>query len=225
MPLETSSARTNSATVIRVPLYYRSYLTGGRLERQVFDRDYIERLAKGDEDIQRHFTRYFGDLLFIKLRARLRSPQMAEDARQETLLRVLTRLRTKGSIDYPERLGAFVNSVCENILSEMFRAEGRFRQVPEQAPERADASPNPESQFVTAERKALVREILAKLSPGDRSLLRRVFLEEIDKDELAQKLGINRDYLRVRIHRALVRFRAALTRRDEAGPMVKSAAR
>jgi RNA polymerase sigma-70 factor, ECF subfamily len=211
--------------VIRVPLYYRSYPNGGRLERQVFDRDYIERLARGDEETERHFTRYFGDLLFIKLRARLRSPQMAEDARQETLLRVLSRLRSKGAIECPERLGAFVNSVCENILSEMFRAEGRFRQVPEHAPERADVSPNPESQFVTEERKALVREILAKLSDRDRSLLRRVFLEERDKDELARELGTNRDYLRVRIHRALVRFRAALAKHDETGRMAKSAAR
>lgn len=225
MPLETVPAVTKSATVIRVPLYYRSYSSGGRLERQVFDRDYIERLAKGDEEIQRHFTRYFGDLLFIKLRTRLRSPQMVEDARQETLLRVLTRLRTKGPIEYPERLGAFVNSVCENILSEMFRAEGRFRQVSEQGPERADASPNPESQFVTEERKALVRETLAKLSDRDRSLLRRVFLEETDKEELARELGTNRDYLRVRIHRALARFRAVLAKRDESGRMAKSAAR
>jgi RNA polymerase sigma-70 factor, ECF subfamily len=207
------------------PLYYRSYQHGGRLERYVFDREYIERLKNGDEETERHFTRYFGDLLFLKLRARVRSPQLAEDARQETLLRVLSRLRSKGSIEYPERLGAFVNSVCENTLSEMFRSERRFQQTPEHAPERADASPGPESQFVTEERKALVRQVLEKLSAGDRRLLRRVFLEEKDKDEIARELGTNRDYLRVRIHRALARFRAALGSREPLGRMKKSAGR
>jgi RNA polymerase sigma-70 factor (ECF subfamily) len=195
------------------------------LERHAFDGGYIERLSSGDKETEQHFTRYFGDLLFLKLRVRVRSPQLAEDARQETLLRVLSRLRTKGAIDHPERLGAFVNSVCENVLSEMFRAERRFQQPSEHAPERVDVSPGPESRFVTEERKALVREVLGKLSTGDRRLLRRVFLEEKDKDEIARELGTNRDYLRVRIHRALLRFRAALSRREESALTAKSAGR
>lgn len=224
MPLETGAidAKTSSRTTVRLPLYYRSYQSGGRLERQVFDREYIDRLSRGDDEVEGHFTRYFGDLLVIKLRGRLRSPQLAEDARQETLVRVLNRLRTKGSIEHPERLGAFVNRVCDNILSEMFRTESRFKQIPENAPEPAGSLPSPESQFITEERKTLVREVLAKLSDGDRTILRRVFLDERDKDEVARELGMNRDYLRVRIHRALVRFRAALAKRDEPGRMAKS---
>jgi len=224
MPFETLPAHANraSTTTVRVPLYYRSYQSGGRLQRHVFDDEYINRLSKGDEETERHFTRYFGDLLLIKLRGRLRSPQLAEDARQETFLRVLNRLRTKGSIEHPERLGAFVNSVCENILSEMFRAEGRFRQVPENAPEQVSVSASPESEFITEERKGLVRAVLAKLSDGDRTVLRRVFLDESDKDEVARELGMNRDYLRVRIHRALGRLRLALAKQGELGRMAKS---
>lgn len=191
------------------------------MERHVFDREYIERLTRGDDEVERHFTRYFGDLLLIKLRGRLRSPQLAEDVRQETFLRVINKLRTKGSIEYPERLGAFVNSVCENVLAEAFRAEGRFKQVPENAPELADISANPESQFITQERKRLVKEVLEKLSNGDRMVLRLVILEERDKDDVARQLGMNRDYLRVRIHRALVRLRGALAKQDELGRMVK----
>ncbi|HEX3684413.1 MAG TPA: sigma-70 family RNA polymerase sigma factor [Bryobacteraceae bacterium] len=224
MPSETAGvgAKRSSPTTVRLPLYYRSYQSGGQLERQVFDREYIDRLSRGDREVEGHFTRYFGDLLLIKLRGRLRSPQMAEDARQETFVRVLNRLRTKGSIEHPERLGAFVNRVCDNILSEMFRTESRFKQIPENAPEQAGSLASPESQFVTAERKELVREVLAKLSDADRLVLRRVFLDERDKDEVAKELGMNRDYLRVRIHRALARFRAALAKRDEPGRMAKS---
>ncbi|MBV9762276.1 MAG: sigma-70 family RNA polymerase sigma factor [Acidobacteriaceae bacterium] len=210
------------AATLRLPLYYRSYKSGGRLERYVFDREYVERLSRGDGEIERHFTSYFGDLLWIKLRARLRSSQLAEDVRQETFLRVLTRLRTKGPIEYPERLGAFVNSVCENILSESFRAEARYRQVPENAPENADSAADPEQQFVTEERKAQIRSSLGMLSDADRKILRRVFLEERDKDAVARELGVNRDYLRVRIHRALTRLRTALRKPGEAGGLAKS---
>jgi RNA polymerase sigma-70 factor, ECF subfamily len=224
MPFETASPgeETNSATTIRVPLYYRSYQSGGRLQRYVFDRDYIERLSRGDAEVERHFTRYFGDLLVLKLKVRVRSPQLAEDVRQETFLRVLHRLRTKGSIDYPERLGAFVNSVCENVLSEMFRAHGRFKQPAENAPDHADTAANPESQFITDERKTAVRDVLATLSEADRTVLRQVFFEERDKDQVARELGMKRDYLRVRIHRALGRLRSALAKHDECRPIAKS---
>jgi RNA polymerase sigma-70 factor (ECF subfamily) len=191
------------------------------LERHLFDRNYIELLIQGDDETERHFTEYFGDLLVIKLRGRLRSPQLAEDARQETLLRVLTRLRTKGSIEFPERLGAFVNSVCENVLSEFFRAESRFAPVPENAPEAPDTKATAESEFITDERKALVRAALRKLPEGDRQLLRRLFLQEKDKGEVATEFGITRDYLRVRVHRAVARLRLELAEPPSPGKKAK----
>ena len=109
------------------PLYHRFSRVGRGLERKVFDQDYVNRLTEGDPETEAHFTSYFGALLLIKLRGRLRSPQLVEDARQETFLRVLNVLRKKGGVQHPERLGAFVNSVCENVLSEMFRAGSRFQ--------------------------------------------------------------------------------------------------
>ena len=73
----------------------------GRFE---FDRAYLDRLASGEPETERHFTRYFGDLLSIKLRSRLRSPAQVEDARQETFLRVMKALRQPGGIQSAGRL-------------------------------------------------------------------------------------------------------------------------
>jgi RNA polymerase sigma-70 factor (ECF subfamily) len=186
------------------------------LERQVFDQEYISRLTRGDAETERHFSRYFGDLLLIKLRARIRSPQLVEDARQETFLRVLNVLRNKGGIQHPERLGAFVNSVCENVLLEFFRSDRRLQQMPENAAEPADEGASAEAGFVTSERKAIVRQVLDKLADTDRQVLRMLFLEERDKDEICRTLHIDRDYLRVRLHRALARCRTAIQRSKEA---------
>ena len=61
------------------------------LERYEFDRGYIERLVAGDAETERHFTRYFGDLLTMKLRSKLRSAAQVEDVKQETFVRVLER--------------------------------------------------------------------------------------------------------------------------------------
>src|SRR5947207_12927032 len=90
-----------------------------------FDGDYVRRLIAEDPETERHFTEYFGDLLSLKLRSRLRSAALVEDARQETFVRVLTALKKKGSLATPESLGAFVNAVCNNVLFETYRSNAR----------------------------------------------------------------------------------------------------
>jgi RNA polymerase sigma-70 factor, ECF subfamily len=53
-----------------------------------------------------------------------------------------------------------------------------------------------------------VREILEELPERDRRLLREVFLEERDKDEVCRDFGVDRDYLRVLLHRAKQSFKS-----------------
>lgn len=206
------------------PLYHRVYRVGGGPERKVFDQDYVTKLTQGDAETETHFTNYFGALLLIKLRGRLRSPQLVEDARQETFLRVLNVLRKKGGVDHPERLGAFVNGVCEHVLSEFFRAGTRFQQPPENAVEPADESASAESQCLSEERKNIIRRVLANLAAPDQQILRKYFLEEQDKDEICKEMGIDRDYLRVRLHRALARLRTALQKQATPFPKGNTAA-
>jgi len=174
-----------------------------------FDQEYLKRLKDGDSETQRHFTRYFGELLSIKLRNRVRSPHLIEEVRQETFLRVLLIVRRDG-IDHPERLGAFVNSVCNNVVMEVFRNETRSTQMPETTPDVVDEGPSPETILFSRQRKSQVWKILESLPEKDRDLLRQVFLEERDKDEICREFDVDREYLRVLLHRAKARFRNAL---------------
>ncbi len=174
-----------------------------------FNQEYLQRLRDGDPETQRHFTRYFGELLNIKLRNRVRSPHLIEEVRQETFLRVLLIVRRDG-IAHPDRLGAFVNSVCNNVVLEVFRNETRSLPMPESVPEVMDEAPNPETAASSREQKSQVRGILETLPPKDRDLLRQVFLEERDKDEVCKTFQVDREYLRVLLHRAKARFRTAL---------------
>jgi RNA polymerase sigma-70 factor, ECF subfamily len=179
------------------------------LERYSFNAEYVSRLKVGDPATQRHFIRYFSDLLSIKLRPRLRSPQLVEEARQETFLRVFTALHRDG-IDQPERLGAYVNSVCNNVVFELYRHESRNPNLPEDAPEPLDDRPGIEAGIVTAERKAFVERALDELPAKDRQLLREVFIEERDKDAICKDFQVDREYLRVLLHRAKSRLKAIL---------------
>ncbi|MGD0296351.1 MAG: sigma-70 family RNA polymerase sigma factor [Bryobacteraceae bacterium] len=196
-------------------LHYPERRQRETVERYTFDQDYVERLAGGDAEIGRHFAAYFGELLLIKLRSRLRSQQAVADLRQETFVRVFRALRKKDAIRYPERLGGFVNSVCENVLLEFFRSGKATVQIQEDVSEPVDRSSSVESELITEESAQLVQKILSELSEGDRKIIRGVFLEERNKDQLCEELKIDRNNLRVRVHRALARFRSSYKDKEE----------
>ena len=171
-----------------------------------FDEDYLRRLAQGDAVVENHFTTYFGELLSLKLRVRIRSPQLIEDIRQETLLRVLQILRNKGGVDHPERFGAFVSGVCNNVLMEMVRADLRHDRL-ESAVDPVDETVNLDAPLVTRQRQQQVENVLQELPEKDRELLRMFFLEERDKGEICKRFQVSEDYLRVLLYRAKSRFR------------------
>ncbi len=181
--------------------------TRGRLVFQEFDPAYLQRLREGDPDTEKHFAAYFGSLLLIKLRTRVRSSALIEDIRQETFLRTIRVVRSGEGIRQPERLGAFVNSVCNNVTLEYLRSSTRQQQPEEGAPEPVDRASSPENELLSKERKKMVRAVLEDLPQRDRQLLRAVFLEERDKDEVCAEVGVDRDYLRVLLHRAKQHFR------------------
>jgi RNA polymerase sigma-70 factor (ECF subfamily) len=179
------------------------------LQFHSFDSAYLQRLREGDFRTQDHFVRYFTELIKIKLRSRLRSPQAIEDVRQETFTRVFAALQNPDSIREPERLGAYVNSVCNYVLLEHYRA------VPDDAPiddtEESRLPSRPADALnglISKQMSSQVREILEQMPERDRRLLREVFFEEKDKDDVCRDFGVDRDYLRVLLHRAKQSFKS-----------------
>jgi RNA polymerase sigma-70 factor, ECF subfamily len=171
-----------------------------------FDESYLQRLRGGDFPTERHFVDYFGQLLLIKLRARLRSPQSVDDIRQETFVRVLKAVRT-GGIRSAEGLGSFVNSICNNVLQEHYRTSTRAVPQDESSLDPPDTSIDLDGMLVAKQTREHVRHTLSMLSEKDRLLLRAIFFEEKNKDEICVDFGVDRDYLRVLLHRAKQSFR------------------
>jgi RNA polymerase sigma-70 factor (ECF subfamily) len=187
-----------------VPLQTRGKL----LQFHSFDEAYVSRLRSGDFRTQEHFSAYFSALIKIKLGSRLKSSEAVEDLRQETFARFFVALR-EGKILRPESLGSFMNSICNNVLHEHYRV-GTHDDPLEDEEERELPATNPDAVAVLGakETEKKVREILEKLPERDRRLLREVFLEERDKDEVCRELGVDRNYLRVLLHRAKQAFKA-----------------
>ncbi len=179
----------------------------------IFDAPYVERLSAGDPATEAHFSTYFARFLTLKLRARRVSPEMAEDVRQETLLRVLKSLRQGPGLTHPERFGAFVNAVCNNVSLEFFNKESKHGQVPEGAPEPTDERVDMDASLITEERTRIVGEVLKEMPSKDREILRMVFFEEAEREVVCQKLGVEAGYLRVLLHRAKSRFERAYVKK------------
>jgi len=178
------------------------------MELFVFDDDYVRRLREGDRETANHFHAYFRDLLLLKLRKRLRSMEAIDEVRQEVFVRCLERL---DRLKEPSRLGAFVNSICENVLKEYYRAENRTEALDEQ-PDVA-GSADADAEYDSAQNTARVRRVLADMKGREAEILRALFIEELDKDELCRRYDIDRDYLRVLVHRAKEKFRVQYLRR------------
>ena len=172
-----------------------------------FDESYLQRLRGGDFPTEQHFVDYFGELLLIKLRSRLRSSQTVDDIRQETFVRVLKAVRT-GGVRSAEGLGSFVNSICNNVLQEHYRSSARSVSSQDETPlDPPDTSIDLDGMLVAKQTREQVRHTLSMLSEKDRRLLRAIFFEEKDKDEIFTDFGVDRDYLRVLLHRAKQSFR------------------
>lgn len=184
------------------------------MQFQDFDSDYLDRLRAGDFSTQQHFVAYFGELIRLKASRRLRSVATVEDVRQETLTRVL-RLLTEQCIRHPERLGAFVNSVCNNVLHEYFRL--RTRELPadvEVVNAILDPSMSVPEAIARRQLQQRVRQTLDELPEKDRCLLKALFLEERSKDEVCRDFGVTREYLRVLVHRAKQSFKSYYLRAE-----------
>ena len=174
-----------------------------------FDKPYIDRLRDGDPSTEAHFVSYFGQILDIMLRARRLPPEKVADVRQETLTRAIAVLRRDGGIRQPERFGAFVNSICKNVLRESAREWHRTQTLQQGYLELPDKVVDLERSLITEETRKKVQFILGEMKQRDRDLLHAVFLEEKDKSEICQEFGVDREYLRVMLHRAKERFRAS----------------
>ena len=170
-----------------------------------FDEEYLRRLGAQDPATEAHFVSYFSERLKMVLRARGVDSQTIDEVRQETFCRVWGAVRS-GEVRNPRGFGSYVHSVCKNVLSETRRDIVRNQHDPLDSTDVADQQLDLENLMQQKQNGKLVREILAMLPERDRHILRARFFEERENEDVCLQFGIDRDYLRVLLHRAINRF-------------------
>ena len=142
-----------------------------------FDSKYVGMLRSGVKPVEDHFVSHFGRMLDGMLHKRLRCPDVIDDVRQETLVRVLNAVKCK-TVRNPASLNSFVGAVCQRVIWEERRAKDHFTTGPDAELDRIDAAADPHREFLESQRRRCVASVLAQLSPTDRLVLRLTFLEE-----------------------------------------------
>ena len=100
-----------------------------------------------------------------------------------------------------------MNAVCANVLRERYRQpsgeplEDGHTEIPDKGADMIDII-----DFKQTQEK--VRAILEDLPERDRRIIKEIFLDERDKDDVCRDYGVNRDYLRVLLHRAKKAFKS-----------------
>ena len=126
-----------------------------------------------------------------------------DDIVQESILRFL-RAEQRQSIRNTTELGAFLNGVCRNVILEYRR---RTRREPIADPDIPIPDPGSRPEAEVLEMRDAIDHSLGELAERDRSILRDLYLEGKDKDEICKERGMTDSQFRVVLFRAKERFR------------------
>jgi RNA polymerase sigma factor (sigma-70 family) len=196
------------------------------VEFYVVDSEYLRNLTNGHPAIESHFNGYFGRIVLTKLRVRKVAAKMVEDICSQTLAQVLRELRQGSGVSLPAELGALVNAVSNRVLAEFQEDPIRTVSGPQRVSENtSEPLQNPcmiDLTLVAEERKRLVTQALAELSPKEREILQLTLFEEMDRNQIAQNFETEPAYLRVLLHRASSRFHALHTPPERKTPRLSA---
>lgn len=134
-----------------------------------------------------------------------------DDLVQETLARFF-RAEQRHVIRNTEEFGAFLNGVCRNVILEYRR---RIRREPPIDPDVPipDAGVRPDADIF--ELRDAIDNGLKELAERDRAVLRSLYLEGLDKEEICKQWGMSDAQFRVVLFRAKERFRRVYSTRTE----------
>jgi len=171
--------------------------------------DLVKRIAAGDEAAEREFVHLYlqGVRTLVRRYSRPGDP-IVDDLTQDVLANVLVRLRT-GALRDSNALSSYVHSAVMRATSAEYRR--RRVQEPDASLEQVAAEETPLKQVSSSQMKHILLEMLSELPvQRDREILKRFYLDELDKDEVCRQLGIDADHFHRVIFRARGRLRSLL---------------
>ena len=150
------------------------------------------------------YEKYSAKVYYLALRES-KSPPDAEDVRAETFLRVIQAVRGN-QVRSPEALPAFILGVTRNVLRELY---ARRRQAGDDISSAAAnlITSSHEHLLVDHEVRLAIEKTIQRLKMRERAILRMCFYEELPTEEIAKRMSIAPERVRLVKSRALKHFR------------------
>ena len=162
------------------------------------DEDLARAAAQGDlAAFEALLKRHSGPLLLF-CRHLLRDAAAAEDAVQETFLRVHVHLPR---FDPSKRFASWITSIAHNVCRDALRLRGRERPVDGLEPMVVDRTPDDGMEGP-----------LARLPAKHRAILFQKYRLGLNAAEIAERLGLSASDVRTSLHRVLKVLRRSLVR-------------
>ena len=178
----------------------------------------IERAQGHDAEALGEIYRRYVRRVFGLCRYMLNSREGAEDATSEVFLKLQRSIGSyDGSIPFPRWLLRVAGNQCIDALRRRQRGLKVFVEVEDGATtiEATSREPSPLGAVISAQERAQVRDTIARLPENYRVPLVLRYYGELSYDEIAQELGLERNYVAALIFRAKQELRRRLVHRSK----------
>ncbi len=178
-----------------------------------FEAELVAKIQGGQSNAEAElYEKYSARVYYVALRE-TRSPQDAEDVRDETFFRVLQAIRGN-HLRSASSVAAFILGTTRNVLHEFMRRSQQEGKYPVRVDE--PSIPSHEHVFLDSAVRAAIEQTIARLKPRERELLRLYYYEEMPRNEIARRTGIAEERVRLVKSRALKHFREIYSRLNAA---------
>ena len=187
----------------------------GQVAPSISDQEVVENIRRGVTAAEATLYEKFSARVYYLALRELHSPQDAEDARAETFLRVLQAVRSE-ALQSPQALSAFILSTVRNVVREQIRRYSRTEQLDsDNVDQQYKFSPQPA--FIDADVKAEIDRVIQRLKPREQQFLRMYYYDELTVEEIARRLDVKPERVRLIKSRALKSFRQHYERLTKSG--------
>ena len=170
------------------------------------NQEIVTRIQQGEAEAEAVLYEQFAARVYFTALSETHSREDAEDARAETFLRVIQALRAD-KLRNADALPSFIVGITLNVIRELVRQKYRADSLEDYEYDIAGDG-SLEQALLDEETGRALQELARQLKPREQQFLRLYYYEELPQPEIAARLGIKEERLRLIKSRALASFRA-----------------
>lgn len=181
---------------------------------ELAEKEMVIRCLSGDQEAYRALFDHYFDELYRTAYVLMKSPADADDAVQETFIRIFQSLHTY-DLDRPFR--PWVHRILLNVCKDFWKRRKWFFLPLEQAYDvRDQKTQGPEDAMLKDEELARLAQAIRELSPKHQAVVVLYFLNDMRIADVAEVVGVPEGTVKSRLHHAVRALRKRLERTDRA---------